>query len=584
MRDQSSENRNLRSPIVSVVGHVDHGKTSILDCFRGSSIQEKEAGGITQKISFTKYPLEQIKKACSLIEKNKIKLEITGFLFIDTPGHAAFTNLRKLGGSLADLAILVVNIKEGIKPQTAEVLQILKAHKTPFVIALNKIDNISGWRTNSDATLKESVESQAINVSQEYQQALLTFQGALSEHGFDSDVYYDVSDFTKKVAIVPCSARTKEGIPEILLVLCGLSQKFLREELEISEEAKGVILEIKKEKGLENVEAILYDGVLNEGDEVVIASLDNEPIVSKVRAIEEIENLSFKYKKAEFARAATGIRMHLTNKEGVLSGMPFEEHKGDIEKVKESLKKEIKQSLKLDKQGIIAKADSLGSLEALMILLKQENIEVVKVGIGLVGKTDVVAAKANLEINPLNAVIIGFNTGVEEELNLGKIKLLRNDVIYKLIEELKEWRKKKQEEIERERLLSLSTICKIEILHNHVFRNLNPAIFGARVLGGILKTGLELISENNEKIARVKTIQKDKESIKEAKEGEEVAIALPGVNFERRLKDAKYLYSNISEKEFKKFKENKDLLSRGELNILQEVQNIKEREEWRTKE
>src|SRR3989344_3548446 len=214
----------IRQPIVTVAGHVDHGKTSLLDAFRGSKIQEGEAGGITQKISFTKYPLEQIRKACPLIDKSGFKMDIPGFLFIDTPGHAAFTNLRKRGGSLADLAILVVSIKEGIKPQTAEVLQILKASKTPFLIALNKIDTISGWKPFNGNTLKESIESQAINVSEEFQETLLTFQGSLSEFGFDSELYYCISDFTKKVALVPCSARTKEGIPELLLVLCGLSQ------------------------------------------------------------------------------------------------------------------------------------------------------------------------------------------------------------------------------------------------------------------------------------------------------------------------------------------------------------------------
>ena len=214
--DVKENEGKIRQPIVTIAGHVDHGKTSILDCFRGSKIQEGEAGGITQKISFTKYPLEQIKKACPLIDKSGFKMDIPGFLFIDTPGHAAFTNLRKRGGSLADLAILVVSIKEGIKPQTAEVLQILKASKTPFLVALNKVDTISGWQKKE--SIKESIESQAINVRQEFDEALLIFQGALQEHGFESELYYEITDFSKKVAIVPCSARTKEGISELLFV------------------------------------------------------------------------------------------------------------------------------------------------------------------------------------------------------------------------------------------------------------------------------------------------------------------------------------------------------------------------------
>ncbi len=565
----------IRQPIVSLVGHVDHGKTSLLDQFRGSSIQEAEAGGITQKISFTKYPREQIQKTCPTIEKQKINLEIPGFLFIDTPGHAAFINLRKLGGTLADLAILVISIKEGIKPQTAEVVQILKTHKTPFLIALNKIDTISGWKTQREKTLKESLESQAINATQEFQQALLTFQGSLAEHGFESDIYYDITDFTKKIAIVPCSARTGEGIPELLFVLCGLCQKFLKKRLEFSEVAKGVILEIKKEKNLEYVEAIIYNGIIDESDEIVVATLSGEPIVTKIRALEEIEPLAQKYKPTKSAHAATGVRMHLTNKENIQAGMPFEEVKENLEQVKQEIKKEITQAIQLDKQGIIIKADSLGSLEALITLLKQENINVLRASIGPINKTDVVVAKANLEINPLDAIIIGFNVILEQDLPVANIKILTNDVIYKLIEDFKEWKKQKQEEIERTRLLSLATICKLEILHTHVFRNLNPAIFGVRILAGTLRQGLELIDENNEKIARVKSIQHEKESIKEAKEGHEVAIALPGINFERRLHEARYLYSNISALDIKNFKKNKDLLTSAELKTLNEIEQIK---------
>lgn len=564
----------LRSPIVTVCGHVDHGKTSILDCFRGSCLQKDEAGGITQKISFTKYPLEQIKKVCPLIEKNKVTIGIPGFLFIDTPGHAAFTNLRKRGGALADLAILVVSIKEGIKPQTAEVLQILRANKTPFLIALNKIDTISGWREFS--SIKESVESQASNVSEEFQEALLTFQGSLKEHGFDSDLFYEVPDFTKKIALVPCSARTKQGIPELLFVLCGLCQKFLKERLKVSEEAKGVVLEVKKDRSMQYAEAILYDGKLDEGDELVIASF-SEPITSKVRAIQEILPLQNKFSSVKGAVAATGVRMQLANNEGVLPGMPFEEvkTKAALEKTKLQFKKEMSNALELDKQGIIIKAESLGSLEALISLLKQENISILKAGIGLIGKGDINSAKASTDINPLDAIVVGFNVEIEEGVEEGNVKVLTNDVIYKLIEDLQLWRKEKQAEIEKEKLMELATVCKIEILHNYMFRNSNPAIFGVRILAGKAKAGIPLIDDKGEEVARIKSLQTDKAGVEEAKEGQELALALPGIMFDRRLKDVKYLYSNISEKQFKKFKEHKDLLSASELKVLQEIANIK---------
>ncbi|PIN93444.1 translation initiation factor IF-2 [Candidatus Pacearchaeota archaeon CG10_big_fil_rev_8_21_14_0_10_31_24] len=563
----------IRQPIVTVVGHVDHGKTSLLDRFRGSSVQEGEAGGITQKISFSRYPIEQIKKVCPLIEKQGINLDIPGFLFIDTPGHAAFTNLRKRGGSLADLAILVVNIKEGIKPQTAEVLQILKAHKTPFLIALNKVDTISGWTQRG--SLKESIETQAINVKQEFDESLLTFQGALQSQGFDSDLFYEVTDFTKKIALVPCSAKTKEGIPELLFVLSGLCQKFLKERLKTSEAAKGVILELKKEKGTEWAEAILYDGTLDEGDEIMISSFDN-PIISKVRCISEIVPLSTKFISTEKVVAATGVRIQLTNKEGIISGMPFQEIKGDLETLKSQFKKDMSNVMQLDKKGIIIKADSLGSLEALITLLKQENIQIIKAGIGPIGKSDLVSAKANLDIDPLDSLIIGFNTNIEENIPIpAGIKVLTNPVVYKLIEDLVLWRKHKQEETLKEKLMGLATISKLQILPKYIFRNSNPAIFGVKVEAGKIKTRIPLIDSNGQQVARVKSLQLDNVGVEEVNEGKEICMALPGVTFDRQLKDIKYLYADISESQFKQFKKNKEILSSNELKVLAEIADIK---------
>ncbi len=564
----------IRQPIITVAGHVDHGKTSLLDCFRGSSLQGLEAGGITQKISFTKYPFEQIQKMCPLLEKAKIGLKIPGFLFIDTPGHAAFTNLRKRGGSLADLAILVVDIKDGIRPQTAEVISILKSNKTPFVVALNKVDTLSGWHKKE--TIKKSIESLATHTKDEFEVSLGTFQGALQSHGFDSELFYDISDFTKKIAIVPCSARTKEGISELLFVLCGLSQKFLAEKLELSSETKGVLLEIKKEKSMETAESIIYDGVLREGDEIAIATLFGEPIITKIRGLEEIMPLSLKFKATKEAIAATGLRLQLTNKEGILSGMPFQKIENNLKEIKEKFKREFQNTITTEKEGIIAKADSLGSLEALLVLLKQSNISVVKAGIGPIGKSDIGTAKANLEMNPLNAIIIGFNVEQEEELPKVKhVKVLTNEVVYKLIEDLQSWRTKRNNEIEKERLMQLATICKIEILHKYQFRNSNPAIFGIKVLAGDVKKNIPLIDETDEQISRVKALQEDKTSLEEVTEGKEVAMSLSGVNFERQLANKKYLYSQVSESQFKDFKKNKDLLSESEIKTLMEIAEIK---------
>ena len=566
----------IRQPIVTVCGHVDHGKTSILDSLRQSSVQEGEAGGITQKISFTSYPINMLKKACPLIEKSKINLNIPGFLFIDTPGHSAFTNLRKRGGSLADIAVLVIDINEGIKPQTAEVIQILKLNKTPFIIALNKIDNISGWR-KLDNSLQKSIQSQPKNIKQVFDERYMTLIGALNSYGFESDLFYNVSDFTKKIALIPCSAQTKEGIPELIMVLCGLSQKYLTDKLKLGKDAKGVMLEIKKEKSTNYIEAILYDGELSKKNEIAVASFEGEPIITKIRILEEIQPLSAKFKPKEIVQASTGLRMQLIEKTDILPGMPFVAFKKNKEQIKKMFKKEISENIQTQKQGIIAKADSLGSLEALLVMLKENKIPVVKVGIGNINKTDVISAKANLDINELNAVIVGFNVEIEEDAKdvQKNIKILTDEVIYKLIEDVTKFRIEKAKEIEKKRLMGLTTICKLKILHKYVFRNTKPAIFGVKIEAGKLISGLNIINEKDEKVGKIKNIQSENKSVEEAKENMEVAISIPGTNFERQLKDKNTLYSDISESQFRTFKKNKDLLSQNEIKILQEIANLK---------
>lgn len=566
----------VRQPIITVCGHVDHGKTSILDKLRGTSVQSGEAGGITQKISFTIMPKETIKERGGVIlEKFKIPLEIPGFLLIDTPGHAAFTNIRKRGGSLADLAVLVIDINEGIKPQTAEVLQILRLNKTPFIIALNKIDNVSGWRASESKLFIDSENSQAINTKTDFDEKLYILMGALNYHGINAELYNKISDFTKNVAIVPCSARTGEGVSEIIAMLSALSQKFLKDKISIQSEAKGVILEMKKDKGMNYIESILYDGELNSGDEIIVPNFD-DAIITKVRNIQEALPLNKGFRTVDKVNAASGIKIQISSKEEILPGMPFRVVKNneDIDKIKEEFKEEIFENIETSENGIMIKAESLGSLEALLILLKEKQIGVVKASIGNITKKDLYMASSLPEED---RVILGFNSEVSDEVPVGAtqgVKIFSNSVVYKLIEDFEKWRQEKQIEIERRKLAELPSLVKISVL-DFCFRNTNPAIFGIKVESGNLKKEFELINSEGKKIGRTKSIQEDKSSLDSADKGKEVAISIPGVNFEREITVGEFLYSNISEFQFRKFKEYKDLLNSDEKSILQEIASIK---------
>ncbi len=408
--------------------------------------------------------------------------------------------------------------------------------------------------------------------------------GALQAHGFDSDLYYQVEDFTKKIALVPCSAKTGEGIPELILVLCGLSQKYLNEKLALGKDAKGIVLEVKKLERGGYTEAILYDGELSRNDEIAVAGLDGNVIITRIRVLEEILPLSFKFRPKEKVHAATGLRLQLVEKEDVLPGMPFQIYKNNKEEIKALFAQQISESIKTDKNGIIVKADSLGSLEALLKILSQENIPVLKAGIGNINKTDVTNAKANLKINETDAVIAGFNVSVDSEAEEIKnsVSILTSDVIYRLVEDIHKIKEDKRKEIEKKRILGLSPLCKLKILKEHVFRNTNPAIFGVRVEAGKLIQRLQMIDESGERVGKIKNMQSENKAVEVASEGQELAISVPGINFERRLGDKNFLYSDIAESQFRNFKKNKDLLSSNELRILQEIAEIKRKikAEW----
>jgi len=572
----------LRSPIITVAGHVDHGKTSILDKIRETNIQEKEAGNITQKISFTRIdaPLLQ-QRSGTVLAKFNIPLEIPGLLFIDTPGHAAFTNLRKRGGSLADIAILVIDINDGIKPQTAEVLQILKANKTPFIIALNKIDNISGWQTSKSLNSYESIQNQAIRVKEDFEEKYYTLIGSLNSYDLNPELYFKIKDFTKNIAIVPCSARTGEGINEILAMIIALSQKYLTKQISVSKTGKGVILEVKKDKSINYLECILYDGTLTDKDEIAIASFD-KTITSRIRNIQEALPLNRGYQTVNKIKAASGIKLQLTTKEDILPGMPFQIINNNLEEIEKQFKKEVSHEIENNSTGVLIKADSLGSLEALIVLLKEKNIKIIKAGIGSITKKDIYFANSLPEEDK---AIIGFNIGLSEDIEdleeIKKIKIITNEVVYKLIDDFQEWKLNKQKEIERRKLSVLPTICEFTIL-DFVFRNSNPAVFGVKVEGGNLKKDLNFINSENEKIGHIKEIQYEKKSVQEATINQEVAVSMPGVNFERQLKIGEKLYTNLSETQFREFKQNKDLLTNDEKQVLQKIAQVKRKtqETW----
>ncbi|MBI4140102.1 translation initiation factor IF-2 [Candidatus Woesearchaeota archaeon] len=569
----------IRQPIVAVLGHVDHGKTSLLDNIRGSAVASREAGGITQAIGASIIPIDTLRNMCgSMLASLKINITIPGLLFIDTPGHAAFSSLRKRGGSIADIAVLVIDINEGIMPQTMESISILKSSKTPFVIAANKVDMVKNWSSKSGASLIKSLGSQNLDAVQDLDKKLYTIVGDLYNLGFTSERFDRVDDYTKQVAIVPLSAKTGEGVSELLLVLVGLAQKYLESSLNTSFDSVGraTILEVKQLEGVGTVvDAILYDGSLSVKDSVIVGSV-NGPLISRIKSLlqsshsVDIRDRKTKFSSVKSVVAATGVRIKLLDDSGVIAGMPLIVANDNVADRKKWVSEQITtENIPTFESGVVIKADTIGSLEALNFLLLENNIPVSSARIGPISKRDIADAEAQKSRNEEFGCIISFNLPIFSERTSANI--IQKNIIYSIIDDYKSWvdglRRSRQSVSSR----VLPKPAVIKILKGFVFRQSNPAVVGVEVVDGVLETNTFLMNGSGKKISQVKGIQEDKEKLNSLSQGNRAAVSLSDVVIGRTVREGETLFTVISEDEFKSFKDNKDLLSDSEKKALKTI-------------
>ena len=556
-----ADKKNLRTPIVCVMGHVDHGKTTLLDKIRGTAIVSGEAGAITQHIGATEVPIDVIINKLG-DPRLRERFIVPGLLFIDTPGHHAFTTLRSRGGALADLAIVVVDINEGFKPQTYESLQILKRFKTPFVVVANKIDRIGGWVSQKDLPFAATFKKQSADVQSRLETKLYEVIGELYNQGFAAERYDRVTNFQKTLGVVPVSAMTGEGIPDVLMVLLGLAQKFLEANLQYSAKGPGVgtVLEVKEEKGLgATIDVILYDGTLKKGDTIVVGSL-GKPIQTKVRALlkpRELSEIRYenKFKQVNKVTAAVGVKISAPGLEGALAGSPLRVATEEtLDEIVSQVKSEIDE-VRIDtgSVGVMIKADTLGSLEALVHEFKKDEVPIRKAEVGDISHRD--AIEASTVEDPLYSVIIGFNVKVHADardfLQESSVKVFTSDVIYRLVEDYQKYVKEQQEKAEKKIFEAIIRPGKFKILPGCVFRQSKPAVVGVRVLGGVVRTNTEVMLENGNVVGKIKGLQSEGENIPSAGVGKEVAMAIDGATVGRQIKEEDVLYINVPERHAK---------------------------------
>lgn len=583
-----------RQPIVAVLGHVDHGKTSLLDHIRSlgsqrqASVMDREAGGITQHIGATEVPSDLLNELCGPLLGGK-SFDSPGLLFIDTPGHHSFSTLRNRGGSLADIAILVIDLKEGLRPQTIESIRILKKAKTPFVVAGNKVDRIHGWKSEEGRPMALAMTNQTKDTMGYFDQSFWNLVGGFGEHGFNLDRYDRIKDFTKEIALVPVSAKEGEGIQDLLAVVIGLAERYLAEQLtDIEGAGEGTVLEMKEERGLgKTLDVILHRGSISKGDEIVLVTSEGGVTTTvrglfKPRGMAEMRDAGDRWNDTESASAASGLKLSAPDLDGVLAGTTLRVVRNATEQ-KNALalaSEESRLSIDLEEEGVCIKADTVGGLEALAMELKEINVPIRSASIGKVGRRDIRGAEASSD--PLHRLILGFSTSVlsdaqnEIDSSDSGLKVICSDIIYHILDERERWVEARTAELEEESREKIVYPGRILLLPDHTFRVSKPAVVGVRVLGGRIHIGQRLLKDGSS-VGQIKSIRSGDDSMKEAKQGDEVAVAIDGVVVGRQIEEEDVLLVDVPESHAKRLR--KMSLNAIESEILGELLEIHRRED-----
>jgi len=575
---------HLRQPVVVVLGHVDSGKTSLLDKIRGTFVQSHEAGGITQHIGASFFPIDVIQSFTGPLFK-KISSHahsIPGLLVIDTPGHEIFANLRIRGGSAADIAIVVVDVNKGFEPQTIESIHILKNRKVPFVVAINKVDRITGWKKGSNDFITEEIKIQSKEVQLDLDKKIYNVLGSLSELGFNSEAFWRVKDFAKEVALVPVSASNGVGIPELLTVLVGLTQQYMTRKLERHDgTARGIILEVKEEIGLgPSANVILLDGIIKQGDMIVVAKRESA-VVTKVKSLllpkplDEMRDPRDKFRNVDMVISAAGLKITSPDLDGVIAGSPLYglATKDDENNIKKIVESEVKSVITdNDLNGIILRCDTIGSIEAISEMLKKDKIPVRSSDIGQISRRDVMAASAVKDKDRYLGVILGFNVKVledaEKESIERNIKIFNEKIIYNLVRNYVDWVSYQREHEDSILFNEIPPICKFEFMKGYIFRRSDPAVFGSEILVGKMKQKMTLMNVEGKKIGIIHQIQDKGKTIDEATKGMQVAVSINGPQIGRQLNEGDIFYTYLNSRQAKM------LLGRFNYKLNEDEKNI----------
>uniref|UniRef100_A0A8C0ETM5 Eukaryotic translation initiation factor 5B n=1 Tax=Bubo bubo TaxID=30461 RepID=A0A8C0ETM5_BUBBB len=600
-RAENSKNMNtekLRAPVICVLGHVDTGKTKILDKLRHTHVQDSEAGGITQQIGATNVPLEAINEQTKMVKNfDRENIKIPGMLIIDTPGHESFSNLRNRGSSLCDIAILVVDIMHGLEPQTIESINLLKSKKCPFIVALNKIDRLYDWKKSPDTDVAVTLKKQKKNTKDEFEERAKAIIVEFAKQGLNAALFYENKDPRTFVSLVPTSAHTGDGMGSLIALLVELTQTMLTKRLAECQELRAQVMEVKALPGMgTTIDVILINGRLKEGDTIIVPGVEG-PIVTQIRGLllpPPMKELRVKnqYEKHKEVVAAQGVKILGKDLEKTLAGLPLlvAYKEDEVPVLKDELIHELKQTLnaiKLEEKGVYVQASTLGSLEALLEFLKTSEVPYSGINIGPVHKKDVMKASVMLEHDPQYAVILAFDVRIERDAqemadSLG-VRIFSAEIIYHLFDAFTKYRqdykKQKQEEFKRIAVFP----CKMKILPQFIFNSRDPIVMGVVVEAGQVKQGTPMCvpSKNFVEIGIVTSIEINHKPVEVAKKGQEVCVKIepiPGESpkmYGRHFEATDILVSKISRQSIDALKDwFRDEMQKSDWQLIVELKKV----------
>eukprot|EP00796_Vickermania_ingenoplastis_P010590 gene10589-7357_t len=584
-KEEKARQKSLRSPISCVLGHVDTGKTSLLDRIRRSNVQAGEAGGITQQIGATFFPAEGLLIATGEL-REQLDMRVPGLLVIDTPGHESFTNLRSRGSSICDIAILVVDIMHGLENQTRESIRLLREQRCPFLIALNKVDRLYDWEPHENMPIQKTLALQKKHVQSEFQTRTADVLNQLSAEGLNTMLYYKNNDKRKVISIVPTSAHTGEGICDLLMLEIALVQEFMKDKVTLRDDLQCTVLEVQPVQGMGfTIDCILINGELHEGQNICLCG-QSGPIYTQIRLLLTPQPMKEMRAKSSFEhhstiKAAMGIKICANDLEFVVPGTSLvvvddnmskeeaaEAVMSDAQRVEEMVSKEG--------VGVTVMSSTLGALEALLSFLKDMKIPIGYAGIGTIQKRHLYHALSMKRKSPRHAVVLAFDVSIADNANemadKEEIRIFQANIIYHLFDAFTQAR------------LRDSVIFPVVLtVTGDAFHATKPMIIPVKVKNGQLRTGTPLCTVTGKEgdsnkdgeikmIGRVMSLERDGKPVEKATPGMEVAVKIytgdTNASFGRQVDKHSELISRITRPSVNAIKKFRSELTPEDVNLL----------------